>query len=199
MLKYIKNVAQLNKAIAEYIDYPNKNKAPGDDLVCITGAKLPDWLKTWKPIGRKKIYRPESKLSPLEQADYIQDLYKSGTGFKYVIITYSPWIISDIKDDNILVFGNGRKVESPGFTTFGSSVNRITMGLLGRCITTGVYSHNKLNSYSKRLDNNAGGKEEFDALIQEISNTFGDSIEKSIFLHNLWDKEEKKQLKWQKE
>jgi hypothetical protein len=95
MLKYIKNVAQLNKAIAEHIDYPNKEKAPGDDLVCITGAKLPAWLKTWRPIGRKKIYRPEIFLSPIEQANFILDLYKSGSGYRYVIITYSPWIIHD--------------------------------------------------------------------------------------------------------
>jgi hypothetical protein len=96
------------------------------------------------------------------------------------------------------VFGNGRIVKSPKFNTLGSSVNRITMGILGRSITMGVYSYNKLMNYSWRL-NNANGKEEFDALMSKISNTFGDSIEKNIFLHNFWDKEEKKQLKWQKE
>jgi len=200
----IKNAKQLDKLIAEHIDYPKKHPTFDDNLICITGAKLPQWLAYWNPQGpdeegRTLLYLPESGLSPLEQADYISKMHNPARWqqLRYAIVTYSPWIISDIKRTNVLVFGKGDIVEKPDINTFGASVNHITMSLLGRVHTMGAYSLKRFDYHTRRIQR-AKDKKQFDDRMADVSRELGDTVEKTIFLHNFWDKEEKKTLNWQK-
>ena len=72
----------------------------------------------------------------------------------------------------------------PDFKTFGASVNQITIKAFEKIETIGGYAQNKLNELEKR---SAQG-EDSEALIQEVNQNLGDSVEKVIFINKLLDK-----------
>lgn len=188
----ITNGKQLNKIIADWIENINPEYKDGD-MVCITGAKLPAWLYSWMPENnRPKLWMPESRRSPQQQADCVSRLRKNAVNRNAVIITYSPFIVSDFNKQNVLVFGKNSIVTKPKFNTFGASVNKITMSLLGQRNTFGNYAEKEIEKYRQRAKKST--PKQITALINEVGKTFGDSIELTLFINLCMDKEEKIKL-----
>jgi restriction system-associated AAA family ATPase len=141
---------------------------------------------------------PETHLNPDWRASYVSTLRAAlesdGTTknvMREVLLTsHSPFIISDCRKENVLVFGKtaDSKVEwhNPDFNTFGASANAITIKVFGRKETIGDYALGKLEAFKQRLD----GGDSPDTLIDEASTQLGDSVEKVLFINQALDKKE---------
>ncbi len=173
-----------------------------DEMVCITGPKLPDWITTSLPWitpsfppsselmydthGKQRtiFLFPETGKSINEQAAFVSSIVK--TYPNAVVITYAPFIISDFKQQNVLVFGKDNVITRPEFQTFGASVNQITMCLLERHHTQGDYSIARFEEYRNQIK--TCPKKNLDALVHEIYKALGDSVERVLLIKTLIDK-----------
>lgn len=139
---------------------------------------------------------PETHFNPDWRAKYISVLKKCFDGDKQtpeiLISSHSPFIVSDTKEDNVLIFEkdeNGKvNCKKADFNTFGASVNKITMKVFGKKETIGDVAKDKLGEYKKRLDAN----ENIDTIIHDIDLELGESVEKILFMKMLFDKQEAK-------
>jgi restriction system-associated AAA family ATPase len=143
---------------------------------------------------------PETHLNPDWRASYISTLraaLEADSATKNVmrevlLTSHSPFIISDCRQDNVLVFEKNPdgKVEwdFAKFNTFGASSNAITIRVFGQKETIGDYALDKLNDLRQRLQDN----ESPDALIDEVGKELGDSVEKVLFINQALDKKEGK-------
>jgi restriction system-associated AAA family ATPase len=143
---------------------------------------------------------PETHLNPDWRASYISTLraaLEANAGTKDVmrevlLTSHSPFIISDCKQENVLVFEKDQtgKVEwhYPNFNTFGASANAITMKVFGRKETIGDFALERLEDFQKRLDLD----ENPETLIDEVSKELGDSMERVLFINQALDKQEGK-------
>jgi restriction system-associated AAA family ATPase len=133
----------------------------------------PDWRAKFISTLRDCL-RDENKV-------YLRDL---------LITSHSPFIISDCKPENVLIFkrDEGPNTERvtytrPDFNTFGASVNFITLRIFGKMETIGSYANSTIKDLEKRLE--AG--EEGSGLINEANRILGDSVEKIIFINKVLD------------
>ena len=105
-----------------------------------------------------------------------------------VISSHSPFIVSDTKQENVLIFkkdaNNLVTCKRPDFNTFGASINKITMNLFERRETIGNVVNKKFENYESRLTSG----ESLHKLIHEINYTFGESIEKTLLINYLYSK-----------
>jgi restriction system-associated AAA family ATPase len=143
---------------------------------------------------------PETHLNPDWRASYISTLraaLEANAGTKDVmrevlLTSHSPFIISDCKQENVLVFEKDQtgRVEwhYPNFNTFGASANAITMKVFGRKETIGDFALERLEDFQKRLDLD----ENPETLIDEVSKELGDSMERVLFINQALDKQEGK-------
>ncbi|AEU37474.1 restriction system-associated AAA family ATPase [Granulicella mallensis] len=141
---------------------------------------------------------PETHLNPDWRASYISTLraaLEADSATKNVmrevlLTSHSPFIISDCRQDNVLVFEKrpDGKVDwdFAKFNTFGASANAITIRVFGRRETIGDYALDKLKELRQRLQ----GDESPDALIAEAGKELGDSVEKVLFINQAFDKKE---------
>jgi restriction system-associated AAA family ATPase len=137
---------------------------------------------------------PETHFNPDWRAKYISVLKKCFEGDKQtpevLISSHSPFIVSDTKEDNVLIFEkdeNGKvDCKKADFNTFGASVNKITMKVFGKKETIGDVAKDKLAEYKKRLD----ADEDIDTIIHDIDLELGESVEKILFMKMLFDKQE---------
>jgi restriction system-associated AAA family ATPase len=139
---------------------------------------------------------PETHLNPDWRASYISTLRaaleadgSTSQVLREVLLTsHSPFIISDCRKDNVLVFVKDaatREVhwQRPDFETFGASANAITIKVFGQTETIGDYAMQTINDLRQRLG--AGGDP--DQLIIEAGKTLGDSVEKVLFVNQALD------------
>ena len=76
----------------------------------------------------------------------------------------------------------------PNFNTFGASVNKITMGIFEKKETIGEYANKIINDFKDRMETT----DDLESLFSELDDTIGDSIEKTLFMKELFDRIEKK-------
>lgn len=139
---------------------------------------------------------PETHLNPEWRANYISILKKSlETGSKegeikvtrdLLITSHSPFIISDSKRENVLVFSKeDDKVicKRPNFNTFGASANKITIRMFKRKKTIGNYSNSFLDEFKERVRNGENREE----ILNEALSTLGDSIDMTLFIDYLFN------------
>ena len=143
---------------------------------------------------------PETHLNPDWRASYISTLraaLEADSATKKVmrevlLTSHSPFIISDCRQDNVLVFEKNQdgKVEwdFAKFNTFGASANAITIKVFGRRETIGDYALDKLKELRQRLQSD----ESPETLIAEAGRELGDSVEKVLFINQAFDKKEAK-------
>ena len=144
---------------------------------------------------------PETHLNPDWRASYISTLRaaleadeSTSKVMREVLLTsHSPFIISDCRKENVLVFTKDpatREVtwQTPDFETFGASSNAITIKVFGQIETIGDYAMEKINNLRHRLDTG----EDPDQLIKEASKELGDSVEKVLFVNKALNKKEGK-------
>lgn len=139
---------------------------------------------------------PETHFNPEWKAKYISTLKKclndNDATPEVLITSHSPFIVSDSKPENVLVFKKDEKgvVECtrPNFNTFGASVNKITMGIFEKRETIGEYAGKVIDEFKERMETT----DDLEALFDELDDTIGDSIEKTLFMKELFYRIEKK-------
>jgi restriction system-associated AAA family ATPase len=144
---------------------------------------------------------PETHLNPDWRASYISTLRAALEAdeatknvMREVLLTsHSPFIISDCRKENVLVFKKDSANEVTcdrlrDFETFGASANAITMKVFGQTETIGDYAMSEIHKLRKRLDD----RENPDQLINEVNQQLGDSVEKILFINEALNRKEGK-------
>ena len=179
-----------------------KIKKEGVDELILTRSLSDGEYQFMHSIGLALLYKntsslflldePETHFNPAWRAKYIstlRDCFKDDEVSPEILITsHSPFIVSDSKQENVLIFdkGEGNKVEChrPDFNTFGASVNKITMKIFDKVDTIGDLAQSKLNEFQVRFESG----EDIDTLILEVDNILGESMEKILFIKELMNK-----------
>lgn len=130
---------------------------------------------------------PETHFNPDWRANFISRLHQSfdgSDGQEMLITTHTPFLISDSKPENVLVFEKDKSsgevsIRRPDYNTLGASINKITMSTFGKRETIGGHAHALLEGLRARFEKGAEDKE---ALITEIDQQLGDSVEKVLLI-----------------
>ncbi|MBS1766973.1 MAG: restriction system-associated AAA family ATPase [Acidobacteria bacterium] len=140
---------------------------------------------------------PETHFNPDWRANLISRLRQClpGNGEftqEMLITTHTPFLISDSKPEKVLVFAKDKSsgavsVRHPDYNTLGASINKITMSTFGKRETIGGHAQALLDALRARF---AQGTEDKDALITEIHQQLGDSVEKLLLIQAILDAEQ---------
>jgi restriction system-associated AAA family ATPase len=134
---------------------------------------------------------PETHFNPSWRASFISRLQQSLRGKEDIaqeilITTHSPFLISDSKQDKVLVFSKdpatGKvSIKPPGYNTHGASINLITMQTFDKKETIGSSANAQLQ---EMLADPFGAIDPI-GLVGRIMETFGDSIERSLAIQSV--------------
>lgn len=146
------------------------NEIPGE--VCLVFLKRIEEFNSWFP-GRSFIICPEKDLSVDEQCSFMYDLQKQGLN-QQLIITSSPFIISDFKKEKVLVC-DGNEIKHPNIETYGANPDIILFHVFKLQNLIGKRALNDVKALNKHI------KVENDMTkIKEESRKFGESVEKTL-------------------
>jgi restriction system-associated AAA family ATPase len=137
---------------------------------------------------------PETHFNPEWRAKFISSVREcfgdertnereAETLREMLITTHSPFLISDSRPEYVLLFDKDLEnktvgVSRPDYNTLGASINKITMMSFGKTETIGGYAEKELNGIKSRFE--AGESKE--ALLDEVNDVLGDSVEKTLFI-----------------
>lgn len=132
---------------------------------------------------------PETHFNPDWRANFISRLRqclpgRGGFAQEMLITTHTPFLISDSKPDKVLVFAKDKargvvSIRHPDYNTLGASINKITMNSFGKRETIGGHAQALLEALRARFEQ---GGEDKEALITEIHQQLGDSVEKLLLI-----------------
>jgi restriction system-associated AAA family ATPase len=133
---------------------------------------------------------PETHFNPDWRANFISRLRQClpGNGEfaqEMLITTHTPFLISDSKPEKVLVFAKDKtsgkvSISQPPYNTLGASINKITMNTFGKRETIGGHAQALLEALRARFEH---GTEDKEALITEIHQQLGDSVEKVLLIN----------------
>lgn len=137
---------------------------------------------------------PETHFNPDWRASFITRLRQCLPGDgefaqEMLITTHTPFLISDSRPDKVLVFAKDKatgavSISHPDYNTLGASINKITMNTFGKRETIGGYAQALLDALRFRFEQ---GREDKQALITEIHQQLGDSVEKVLLIKAILD------------
>lgn len=137
---------------------------------------------------------PETHFNPDWRANFITRLRQclpdaGDVGQEMLITTHTPFLISDSKPDKVLVFAKDKitgavSIRHPDYNTLGASINKITMNTFGKRETIGGHAQALLEALRARFEQ---GGEDKEALITEIHQQLGDSVEKVLLIKAILD------------
>jgi restriction system-associated AAA family ATPase len=137
---------------------------------------------------------PETHFNPDWRANFISRLRQCLPGEgeyaqEMLITTHTPFLISDSKPDKVLVFAKDKasgkvSISHPPYNTLGASINKITMSTFGKRETIGGHAQALLDAMRVRFEQ---GGEDKEALITEIHQQLGDSVEKVLLIKAILD------------
>jgi len=139
---------------------------------------------------------PETHFNPDWRSNFITRLRQcfSGTDdtHEMLVTTHTPFLISDSKPDKVLVFVKDKtsgavSISHPDYNTLGTSINKITMNTFGKRETIGGHAQALLEALRARFEQ---GAEDKDALIAEIHQQLGDSVEKVLLIKAILDSDQ---------
>ncbi len=140
---------------------------------------------------------PETHFNPDWRANFITRLRQCLPGTANVaqemlVTTHTPFLISDSKPDKVLVFVKDKasgavSISHPDYNTLGASINKITMNTFGKRETIGGHAQALLEALRARFEHGAEDKE---ALITEIHQQLGDSVEKVLLIKAILDSDQ---------
>lgn len=132
---------------------------------------------------------PETHFNPDWRANFITRLRQclpdlGDVGQEMLITTHTPFLISDSKPDKVLVFAKDKatgavSISHPDYNTLGASINKITMNTFGKRETIGGHAQALLEALRARFEQ---GTEDKEALVTEIHQQLGDSVEKVLLI-----------------
>jgi len=144
---------------------------------------------------------PETHFNPDWKAKYIssirnsfkkEELDSTQTMREMLITTHSPFLISDSEMQYVLLFDKDeetRKVKEvihPEFQTFGTSVNKIGIRLFKMPNTIGEFAQKRLQEF-RELNSVIRKNSEKEYLIQQLKNELGESVERTLLIHEILD------------
>jgi len=183
-----------------------KIKKKGVDELILTRSLSDGEYQFMHSIGLALLYKntsslflldePETHFNPAWRAKYISTLRNCFEGDEVspevLITSHSPFIISDSKRENVLVFAkdgdNVVQARVPKFNTFGASINKITRGVFDRRKTIGDYASEIIDEFKEEMETT----DDMEGLFERLDETIGDSIEKTLFMKELFNRIEKK-------
>lgn len=137
---------------------------------------------------------PETHFNPGWRANFISRLRQClpGNGEsaqEMLITTHTPFLISDSKPEKVLVFAKDKtsgkvSISHPPYNTLGASINKITMSTFSKRETIGGHAQALLDALRARFEQ---GTEDKEALITEIHQQLGDSVEKVLLIKAILD------------
>lgn len=137
---------------------------------------------------------PETHFNPDWRANFITRLRQclpenENVGQEMLITTHSPFLISDSKPNKVLVFAKDKtsgavSISHPNYNTLGASINKITMNTFGKRETIGGRAQALLDKLQASFEQ---GVEDKEALISEIHEQLGDSVEKLLLIKAILD------------
>lgn len=137
---------------------------------------------------------PETHFNPDWRANFITRLRQclagdGSVGQEMLITTHTPFLISDSKPKKVLVFAKDKasgavSISHPDYNTLGASINKITMNTFGKRETIGGHAQALLDDLRRRFEEGSENKE---ALITEIHQQLGDSVEKLLLIKAILD------------
>lgn len=140
---------------------------------------------------------PETHFNPDWRANFISRLRQclpgdGSAGQEMLITTHTPFLISDSKPDKVLVFKKDKasgtvSISQPDYNTLGASINKITMNTFGKRETIGGHAQALLKALRTRFEQ---GSEDKEALITEIHQQLGDSVEKVLLIKAILDSDQ---------
>jgi restriction system-associated AAA family ATPase len=142
---------------------------------------------------------PETHFNPQWRANFITRLRQGLDGDnnqEMLITTHTPFLISDSRPENVLVFNkddNGVSVSTPDYNTLGASINKITMATFDKRETIGGLAYSLLTGFKERaaqvtdFKKRAAQEEKKQELINEINHTLVDSVEKVLLIKAILD------------
>lgn len=140
---------------------------------------------------------PETHFNPDWRADFISRLRQCLPGDgefaqEMLITTHTPFLVSDSEPDKVLVFkkdevGGKVSISHPDYNTLGASINKITMSTFGKRETIGGHAQALLEALRARFEQ---GDEDKDALVTEIHQQLGDSVEKVLLIKAILDSDQ---------
>ncbi|MBB6573136.1 restriction system-associated AAA family ATPase [Xanthomonas arboricola] len=137
---------------------------------------------------------PETHFNPAWRANFISRLRQclpdtEDVGQEMLITTHTPFLISDSTPDKVLVFAKDKttgavSIGHPNYNTLGASINKITMNTFDKRETIGGHAQALLEAFRARFKR---GGEDKEALIAEIHQQLGDSVEKVLLIRAILD------------
>jgi restriction system-associated AAA family ATPase len=137
---------------------------------------------------------PETHFNPHWRASFITRLRQclpdvEDAGQEMLVTTHTPFLISDSKPEKVLVFAKDKasgkvSISKPNYNTLGASINKITMNTFGKRETIGGHAQALLEALRARFEQ---GGENSEALITEIHQKLGDSVEKVLLIKAILD------------
>lgn len=135
---------------------------------------------------------PETHFNPDWRSNFVTRLRQCFRGtddtHEMLVTTHTPFLISDSKPDKVLVFAKDKasgavSISHPGYNTLGASINKITMNTFGKRETIGGHAQALLEALRARFEQG----EDKEALIAEIHQQLGDSVEKVLLIKAILD------------
>ncbi|MEN0119324.1 MAG: restriction system-associated AAA family ATPase [Agrobacterium cavarae] len=138
---------------------------------------------------------PETHFNPSWRANFVSRLRQclpvnGDVEQEMLITTHSPFLISDSKPEKVLVFVKDQqagdvRISHPNYNTLGASINKITMNTFGKRETIGGHAQALLDEMRARFER---GEEDKDALVAEIQQQLGESVEKMLLVKAILDR-----------
>lgn len=138
---------------------------------------------------------PETHFNPDWRANFatrLRECFQGSDGsHEMLITTHTPFLISDSKPENVLVFNKDREtkrvtVSRPDYNTLGASINKITMNTFNKRETIGRRAQSILEGLRDRFKRGEDGQQ----IITELNQQLGDSIEKLLLIKTIMDRDE---------
>ncbi len=138
---------------------------------------------------------PETHFNPDWRSNFITRLRQclaadddAATTQEMLITTHTPFLISDSKPEQVLVFKKEDDIVSitpPDYNTLGASINKITMNTFDKRETIGGHAQGILDELRKQFENGGDKKK----IIEELNQKLGDSLEKILLIKSILDSE----------
>ncbi|QDK79686.1 restriction system-associated AAA family ATPase [Spirosoma sp. KCTC 42546] len=147
----------------------------------------PEWRSRFVSLLNEVVHDPEWDYYDSEEASdsYNYDKFEPEHPQReqeVLLTTHSPFIISDCKPDKVLLFKRGQQEpKRPDFNTFGASINQITLKVFGKRETISGMVMDRLNVLEQEVRE---GRKTI-AEVRHLTDQFGDSVEKMLFLRFL--------------
>lgn len=138
---------------------------------------------------------PDTHFNPDWRSQLISRLkacFPEASQHEMLITTHTPFLISDSKTEKVMVFSkkdNVVSIEHPNYNTLGASINKITLHTFGKRETIGGFAQQQMQALKSRFEqrNPSLTTEEKQALIDEINQRLGDSVEKVLLIKTILD------------